>query len=83
MRLYISLMLHRLWKQETLYDVAERFHVSRGWLQNALQATYSQASSIIRFAEVLLRDQFAEKIEELEQMGINANEVLAKFITDY
>ncbi|VDN21750.1 unnamed protein product [Gongylonema pulchrum] len=52
MRLYISLMLHRLWKQETLYDVAERFHVSRGWLQNALQATYSQASSIIRFAEV-------------------------------
>lgn len=52
LRLYISFMLHRLWKQETFFDVAERFHVSRGWLQNVLQATCSQASSIGRFAEV-------------------------------
>ncbi|EJD74471.1 hypothetical protein LOAG_18217 [Loa loa] len=51
LRLYISLMLHRLWKQETFSDVAERFHVTRGWLQNVLQATCSQASSIARFAE--------------------------------
>lgn len=51
-RLYISFMLHRLWKQETLSVVAERFNVSRGWLQNVLQATCSQASSIARFAEV-------------------------------
>ncbi|VDK81710.1 unnamed protein product [Litomosoides sigmodontis] len=50
-RLYVSFMLHRLWKQETFSDVAERFNVSRGWLQNALQATCSQASSIARFAE--------------------------------
>ncbi|CAG9535981.1 unnamed protein product [Cercopithifilaria johnstoni] len=50
-RLYISFMLHRLWKQETFSDVAERFHVSRGWLQNVLQATCSHASSIARFAE--------------------------------
>uniref|UniRef100_A0A8R1U210 Helicase POLQ-like n=1 Tax=Onchocerca volvulus TaxID=6282 RepID=A0A8R1U210_ONCVO len=51
LRLYISFMLHRLWKQETFFDIAERFHVSRGWLQNVLQATLSQASSIARFAE--------------------------------
>ncbi|MCP9258711.1 HELicase Q [Dirofilaria immitis] len=51
LRLYISFMLHRLWKQETFFDIAERFHVSRGWLQNVLQATCSQASSIARFAE--------------------------------
>ncbi|KAK6100403.1 DEAD/DEAH box helicase family protein [Brugia pahangi] len=53
LRLYISFMLHRLWKQETFFDVAERFHVSRGWLQNVLQATCSQASSITRFSEKL------------------------------
>uniref|UniRef100_A0A915PQJ4 Uncharacterized protein n=1 Tax=Setaria digitata TaxID=48799 RepID=A0A915PQJ4_9BILA len=51
LRLYISFMLHRLWKQETFSDVAERFQVSRGWLQNVLQATCSNASSITRFAE--------------------------------
>uniref|UniRef100_A0A0R3RV18 Helicase POLQ-like n=1 Tax=Elaeophora elaphi TaxID=1147741 RepID=A0A0R3RV18_9BILA len=51
LRLYISFMLHRLWKQEKFFDVAERFHVSCGWLQNVLQATCSQASSIARFAE--------------------------------
>lgn len=45
-------MLHRLWNQETFSAVAERFRVSRGWLQNVLQATCSQASSIARFAEV-------------------------------
>uniref|UniRef100_A0AAF5PQV6 Type III restriction enzyme n=1 Tax=Wuchereria bancrofti TaxID=6293 RepID=A0AAF5PQV6_WUCBA len=53
LRLYISFMLHRLWKQERFFDVAERFHVSRGWLQNVLQATCSQASSITRFSEKL------------------------------
>lgn len=53
LRLYISFMLYRLWKQETFFDVAERFHVSRGWLQNVLQATCSQASSITRFSEKL------------------------------
>ncbi|VDM96824.1 unnamed protein product [Thelazia callipaeda] len=51
LRVYISFMLHRLWKQETFFDVAERFHVSRGWLQNVLQSTISHASSIARFSE--------------------------------
>lgn len=52
MRLYIAFMMQRIWNQEPLWEVADRFVVPRGWLQSTLQATCSQASSIARFAEV-------------------------------
>lgn len=52
MRLYIAFMMQRIWNQEPLWEVAERFAVPRGWLQSALQSTCSQASSISRFSQV-------------------------------
>lgn len=52
MRLYIAFMMLRIWNQEPLWEIAERFTVPRGWLQSTLQATCSQAGSIARFAEV-------------------------------
>uniref|UniRef100_A0A914D2R3 Uncharacterized protein n=1 Tax=Acrobeloides nanus TaxID=290746 RepID=A0A914D2R3_9BILA len=53
MRLYIAFMMLRIWNQEPLWEIAERFTVPRGWLQSTLQATCSQAGSIARFAERL------------------------------
>lgn len=55
MRLYVTYMLHRIWKQESLVYVAEHFRVTRGWLQNVLQLTISQAASLARFAEVMFK----------------------------
>uniref|UniRef100_A0A183UYR7 Helicase C-terminal domain-containing protein n=1 Tax=Toxocara canis TaxID=6265 RepID=A0A183UYR7_TOXCA len=51
LRLYIAFMMRRIWDEESLWSVAERFHVPRGWLQSVLQSTCSQASSISRFSE--------------------------------
>uniref|UniRef100_A0A914X3W3 Helicase POLQ-like n=1 Tax=Plectus sambesii TaxID=2011161 RepID=A0A914X3W3_9BILA len=50
-RLYLALMLNRLWKQQPVWDVATRFDTTRGWLQSFLQSTSSNASSIARFCE--------------------------------
>uniref|UniRef100_A0A8R1TNR5 Helicase ATP-binding domain-containing protein n=1 Tax=Onchocerca volvulus TaxID=6282 RepID=A0A8R1TNR5_ONCVO len=49
-RIYITFILHKLWKQETLHHITEHFHITRGWLQNLIQATLSNASSITRYA---------------------------------
>ncbi|VDK49030.1 unnamed protein product [Anisakis simplex] len=51
LRLYLTFMMKRIWSEESIWSVAERFHVSRGWLQSTLQSTCSQASSIARFSE--------------------------------
>ncbi len=51
-RLYVALMLNRLWKQQRVWSVAELFGVHRGELQSMLQTTCSFASAVTRFAEV-------------------------------
>uniref|UniRef100_A0A914L3L9 POLQ-like helical domain-containing protein n=1 Tax=Meloidogyne incognita TaxID=6306 RepID=A0A914L3L9_MELIC len=50
-RFYVAFMLRQIWEQRPLWEVAQHFDVSRGWLQSNLQSALAQASSIIRFAE--------------------------------
>ena len=51
-RFYLTLMLHELWKQYTVWDVAERFEGPRGFIQNLLSSTASFASCVLRFCQV-------------------------------
>jgi hypothetical protein len=51
-RFYLTLMLHELWKQYTVWDVADRFQLPRGFIQNLLSSAASFASCVLRFAQV-------------------------------
>ena len=51
-RFYLSLMLLEMISRKTVWEVAARFSVSRGFLQNLLMLTLSFTSSLIRFTEV-------------------------------
>ncbi|CAD6199251.1 unnamed protein product, partial [Caenorhabditis auriculariae] len=51
MRLYIALMLLRVWMHEPAWAIAERFGVERGWMQSTLQGAIAQAASISKFSE--------------------------------
>ncbi|XP_012280090.1 helicase POLQ-like [Orussus abietinus] len=52
-RFYLTLMLHELWNQESVYVVADKYQVHRGTIQNLLNATSSFAYSVVRFCEEL------------------------------
>uniref|UniRef100_A0A1I7UJX4 Helicase POLQ-like n=1 Tax=Caenorhabditis tropicalis TaxID=1561998 RepID=A0A1I7UJX4_9PELO len=72
MRLYIALMLQKIWNHEPMYAVAERFGVEKGWLQATLQASISQAASIAKFSEKIttmwpLRKLLPELVQRLSE----------------
>uniref|UniRef100_A0A0N5BFC7 Helicase POLQ-like n=1 Tax=Strongyloides papillosus TaxID=174720 RepID=A0A0N5BFC7_STREA len=50
-KIYAFLMIRRLLKGESIWDVAKEFSVQRGSLQNVLQSFYTHARCIIRFSE--------------------------------
>ncbi|XP_076435892.1 LOW QUALITY PROTEIN: helicase POLQ-like [Babylonia areolata] len=52
-RFYLTLMLYELWKQFTVWDVAERFQLTRGFVQNLLSSASSFASCVLRFCQEL------------------------------
>lgn len=72
MRLYIALMLQKIWNHEPMYTVAERFGVEKGWLQATLQSSISQAASIAKFSEKIttmwpLRKLLPELVQRLSE----------------
>ncbi|XP_066488876.1 helicase POLQ-like isoform X2 [Tiliqua scincoides] len=52
-RLYLSLVLHALLKENNIWDVAEKFNLSRGFIQTLLNSTASFSSSVLHFCEEL------------------------------
>ncbi|CAI2349043.1 unnamed protein product [Caenorhabditis sp. 36 PRJEB53466] len=72
MRLYIALMLQKIWSHEPMFAVAERFGVEKGWLQTTLQSSISQAASIAKFSEKIntmwpLRKLLPELVQRLSE----------------
>ncbi|XP_060824355.1 helicase POLQ-like isoform X2 [Bombus pascuorum] len=55
-RFYITLILYDLWRQHAVYDIAEKYEINRGIIQNLLTAVSSFALSVIRFCQEL--DEF-------------------------
>ncbi|CAI4232302.1 unnamed protein product [Auanema sp. JU1783] len=51
MRLYIALMLQKIWEQKACWEVSELFGVDRGWLSQTLQSSICQAASISKFSD--------------------------------
>ncbi|CAD5231924.1 unnamed protein product [Bursaphelenchus xylophilus] len=49
LRVYIAFMLRNLWAAENLSTVADRFKVSRGWLNSTVQSALSYANQLTRF----------------------------------
>ncbi|KAK7473467.1 hypothetical protein BaRGS_00035296 [Batillaria attramentaria] len=52
-RFYLTLMLYDLWRQNSVWDVAERFQQPRGFVQNLLTSAASFASCVLRFCQEL------------------------------
>lgn len=52
-RLYLSLVLHALLKENNIWDVAEKFNIPRGFIQTLLNSTASFSSSVLHFCEEL------------------------------
>ncbi|XP_067656722.1 helicase POLQ-like [Haliotis asinina] len=55
-RFYLTLMLNELWQQKTVWQVAQRFQVNRGFVQNLLSSAASFASCVFHFCQEL--DEF-------------------------
>jgi len=53
-RLYLALALRRLWQHESVWKVAQRFQLTRGYVQNLLQSCASFSHCLARFCEVKL-----------------------------
>ncbi|ESO08460.1 hypothetical protein HELRODRAFT_74949, partial [Helobdella robusta] len=53
-RFYLTLMLYQLFKRNSVWKVAERFQVSRGFLQQLLSSTVSFAACVLHFCQDLL-----------------------------
>ena len=51
-RFYLTLMLYELWKQKSLWEVADRFQQPRGFIQNLLSSAASFASCVNNFCQV-------------------------------
>ncbi|KAJ1529775.1 hypothetical protein ONE63_006521 [Megalurothrips usitatus] len=52
-RFFVTLMLYDLWNQKTVWDVSNKYQVSRGIVFSLLQAASGFASCVLRFCEVL------------------------------
>ncbi|XP_062992406.1 helicase POLQ-like isoform X3 [Elgaria multicarinata webbii] len=52
-RLYLSFVLHALLKETNVWNVAEKFNISRGFVQTLLNSAASFSSSVLHFCEEL------------------------------
>ena len=52
-RFYVTLMLHELWNQQSIFIVADKYQVNRGTIQNLLNLATSFCSSVVRFCQEL------------------------------
>lgn len=52
-RFYLTLMLYDLWRQKSLWEVAEKFDQPRGFIQNLLSSTASFGACVYHFCQEL------------------------------
>ncbi|XP_071169800.1 helicase POLQ-like isoform X2 [Mytilus edulis] len=52
-RFYLTLMLYELWKQKSLWEVADKFQQPRGFIQNLLSSAAGFASCVYHFCQEL------------------------------
>uniref|UniRef100_A0A0N5B6Z6 Helicase POLQ-like n=1 Tax=Strongyloides papillosus TaxID=174720 RepID=A0A0N5B6Z6_STREA len=53
MRLYIAFIMMDIWNKVPVSNVAKKYDLQKGWIQNTLQSVCSQAQRIQRFSELL------------------------------
>lgn len=51
-RMYLALVLFTLLKETNLWSVAEKFHLSRGFIQTLLSSSSAFCSCVLHFTEV-------------------------------
>ncbi|KAI0207281.1 Helicase POLQ-like [Lamellibrachia satsuma] len=52
-RFYLTLILYSLWKQQSVWDVATKFQLPRGFIQQLLTGAASFASCVMHFSQEL------------------------------
>ena len=57
-RFYLTLILHNLWKQRTIWRVSAQFQLPRGLIQQLLTSAASFAACINHFCQVRDLDTF-------------------------
>ncbi|KAJ9585105.1 hypothetical protein L9F63_020552, partial [Diploptera punctata] len=50
-RFYLTLMLYDLWNQKSLWDVADKFEVPRGFVQTLMTSAATFSTCVLRFCE--------------------------------
>ncbi|XP_069680536.1 helicase POLQ-like [Periplaneta americana] len=50
-RFYLTLMLFELWNQKSVWDVADKYQVARGFVQSLMTSAASFSSCVLRFCE--------------------------------
>lgn len=68
-------MMYKLWNQESLYSVSDKFEIDKGFVQNIMTGVVMFASSVLRFCEEL--DEFWAFRDILK----NFNQRLSHFCT--
>uniref|UniRef100_A0A0K0FSY6 Mutagen-sensitive 301 (inferred by orthology to a D. melanogaster protein) n=1 Tax=Strongyloides venezuelensis TaxID=75913 RepID=A0A0K0FSY6_STRVS len=53
MRLYIAFIMMDIWNKMPVSNVAKKYNLQKGWIQNTLHSVCSQAQRIQRFSELL------------------------------
>ncbi len=57
-RFYLTLVLYNLWKQRSIWHVAQKFQMARGFVQNLLNSATSFASCVMHFCQVISLNTF-------------------------
>lgn len=47
------MILHELWKEKSVHEIAEIYHINRGIVQTLITAAAAYASSVLKFCEEL------------------------------
>lgn len=82
-RMYLALVLFTLLKETSLWTVAEKFQLSRGFIQTLLSSASAFCSCVLHFTEVLAQIIPAIKLTQpfktyLQAVKTNANKLLCQ-----
>lgn len=81
--MYLALVLFTLLKETNLWNVAEKFHLSRGFIQTLLSSTSAFCSCVLHFTEVSAQMPSPLKMTApfksyLQTAETNANKLLSR-----
>jgi POLQ-like helicase len=67
-RFFVTLILHDLWNEKSVFEVSEKYQINRGIVQNLMTGSATFASNVVNFCEGLAEFwTFAHLIKGMSQ----------------